>query len=401
MDAYAPEIERVMKRLFDSLGEKDRRRYAAVEATKLGHGGVEYVARLLGCDPKTIRQGQLELEGTDDLDSGRTPKKRGGRKRLIEIDTTLDENFSKVLQDHTAGDPMSAEVKWTNLSRRQIAARMSELGTPVSRDVVSQLLRKHGYRKRKALKKKTMGHHRDRNAQFEKITRLKKKYLHAGLPVISIDTKKKELLGDFYRDGQIDTQETIEVNDHDFGSAGSGVVIPHGVYDIGRNQGFLHLNTSHDTSELACDSIATWWEQHGRTDYPRAKKLLVLCDGGGSNSATRYVFKEELQNLANRLGIEIRIAHYPPYCSKYNPIEHRLFPHVTRACCGVIFRTLEVARYYMAKTETTVGMTVQVSVLNKVYETGRKCAAGFKESMKIAFDRILPKWNYRAVPQST
>ena len=234
-----------------------------------------------------------------------------------------------------------------------------------------------------------------------KITRLKKKYLNAGLPVISIDTKKKELLGDFYRDGQIDAQETIEVNDHDFGSAGSGVVIPHGVYDIGRNQGFLHLNTSHDTSELACDSIATWWEQHGRPDYPRAKKLLVLCDGGGSNSATRYVFKEELQNLANRLGIEIRIAHYPPYCSKYNPIEHRLFPHVTRACRGVIFRTLEVARHYMAKTETTLGLTVQVSVLNKVYETGRKCAAGFKESMKIAFDRILPKWNYRAVPQST
>ena len=296
---------------------------------------------------------------------------------------------------------MSAEVKWTNLSRRQIARRMSELGTPVSRDVVFQLLRKHGYRKRKALKKKSMGHHRDRNAQFEKITRLKKKYLNAGLPVISIDTKKKELLGDFYRDGQIDAQETIEVNDHDFGSAGSGVVIPHGVYDIGRNQGFLHLNTSHDTSELACDSIATWWEQHGRTDYPRAKKLLVLCDGGGSNSATRYVFKEELQNLANRLGIEIRIAHYPPYCSKYNPIEHRLFPHVTRACRGVIFRTLEVARHYMAKTETTVGLTVQVRVLNKVYETGRKCAAGFKESMKIAFDRILPKWNYRAVPQST
>jgi Rhodopirellula transposase DDE domain len=320
---------------------------------------------------------------------------------LIEIDTTLDENFLKVLQDHTAGDPMSAKVKWTNLSRRQIAGRMSELGAPVSRDVVSQLLRKNGYRKRKALKKKTMGHHRDRNAQFEKITRLKKKYLNAGLPVISIDTKKKELLGDFYRDGQIDTQETIEVNDHDFGSAGSGVVIPHGVYDIGRNQGFLHLNTSHDTSELACDSIATWWEQHGRIDYPRAKKLLVLCDGGGSNSATRYVFKEELQNLANQLGIEIRIAHYPPYCSKYNPIEHRLFPHVTRACRGVIFRTLEVARYYMAKTETTVGLTVQVSVLNKVYETGRKCAAGFKESMKIVFDRILPKWNYRAVPQST
>jgi hypothetical protein len=318
------------------------------------------------------------------------------------VDPAVEANFWEVLKDHTAGDPMRPEVKWTNLSRRQIAKRITELGTPVSRHVASQLLRKHGFRRRKALKKKTMGpRNPDRNAQFENIGRLKKEYWEAGLPVISMDTKKKELLGDFYRDGQIDAQETIEVNDHDFGSAGSGVVIPHGVYDIGRNQGFLHLNTSHDTSELACDSIATWWEQHGRTDYPRAKKLLVLCDGGGSNSATRYVFKEELQNLANRLGIEIRIAHYPPYCSKYNPIEHRLFPHVTRACRGVIFRTLEVARHYMAKTETTVGLTVQVRVLNKVYETGRKCAAGFKESMKIAFDRILPKWNYRAVPQST
>ncbi len=145
-------------------GEKDRRRYAAVEATKLGHGGIEYIARLLGCDPKTIRQGQSELEGTDDLDSGAVSEKGGGRKRLIEIDSTLNENFLKVLQDHTAGDPMRTEVKWTNLSRRQIAKRMAELGTRVGRDVVSQLLRKHGYRKRKALKKKTMGHHRDRNA---------------------------------------------------------------------------------------------------------------------------------------------------------------------------------------------------------------------------------------------
>jgi Rhodopirellula transposase DDE domain len=197
-------------------------------------------------------------------------------------------NFWKVLEDHTAGDPMRPEVKWTNLSRRQIAKRITELGTPVSRHVVSQLLHKHRYRRRKALKKKTMGpRHPDRNAQFENIARLKKKDLKAGLPVIRIDTKKKELMGDFYRDGTIDTQETIKTNDHDFGSAGAGVVIPHGIYDVGRNQGYVDLNTSHDTSELACDRIAAWWEDHGRATYPRAKKLLVLCDGGGSNRATR------------------------------------------------------------------------------------------------------------------
>src|SRR5829696_6216182 len=152
---------------------------------------------------------------------------------------------------------MRPEVRWTNLSRRQIAKRIAELGTRVSRHVVSQLLRKHGYRRRKALKKKTMGpRHPDRNARFENIARLKKKYLRSGLPVISIDTKKKELMGEFYRDGTIDAQATIEVNDHDFGSAGSGTVIPHGIYDVGRNKAFINLNTSHDTSELACDSIA-------------------------------------------------------------------------------------------------------------------------------------------------
>ncbi len=318
------------------------------------------------------------------------------------ITTAVDreENFFKVLRDHTAGDPMRPEVKWTNLSRRRIAERLTAMGTPVGRDVVSQLLRKHGYRKREALKKKTMGRRDpDRDAQFENIARLKREYLAAGSPVISVDTKKKELLGDFYREGTIDTREAIETDDHDFGSAGSGTVIPHGIYDVGRNRGFLHLNTSHDTSELACDSIAARWDQHGRADYPEARELLVLCDGGGSNSATRYVFKEELQELANRLGIEIRVAHYPPCCSKYNPIEHRLFPHVTRACRGVIFRTLETVRSDMAKAETTTGLTVKVSILEKVYATGRKCAAGFKKSLKIVFDNVLPKWNYRAVPE--
>jgi Rhodopirellula transposase DDE domain len=319
---------------------------------------------------------------------------------LIESSPALEQNFFKVLQDHTAGDPMRPEVKWTNLSRRQIAKRITELGTPVSRQVVSQLLRKHRYRRRKALKKKTMGpRNPDRNAQFENIARLKKEYLEAGLPVLSMDTKKKELLGDFCRDGTIDTRETIATNDHDFGSASSGTVIPHGLYDVGKNQGFIHLNTSHDTSELACDSLAAWWDQHGRAAYPQAKKWLVLCDGGGSNSASIYLFKEDLQKLATRLGIEIRVAHYPPYCSKYNPIEHRLFPHLTRACRGVIFQTLETVRYYMAKAATTTGLEVKVSILEKVYQTGRKYAAGFKETMKIVFDEFLPKWNYRAVPQ--
>jgi len=294
---------------------------------------------------------------------------------------------------------MNPEVKWTNLSRRQIASRMTAMGTRVSRRIVTQLLIENGYRRRKAVKKVTMGSHPDRNAQFENIARIKTEYQAAGLPVLSIDTKKKELLGNFHRDGVIDTQETIATNDHDFGSQGNGKVIPHGLYDIARNEGFVNLNTSHDTSELACDSIAAWWEQHGCKNYPNARKLLLLCDGGGSNSAKHYLFKEDLQKLANRLGLEIRVAHYPPYCSKYNPIEHRLFPHVSHACRGVVFHTLETAQHYIGKTETKTGLKVIVGILNKVYKTGRKYVEGFRETMKIVFDDVLPKWNYTAKPE--
>lgn len=318
----------------------------------------------------------------------------------METCPNVSEIFGQVLRDHTAGDPMNPAVKWTNLSRRQIARRMTDLGVAVSRRIVRQLLQHHGYRRRKAVKQVTMGSHPDRNAQFEKIRRLHAEYRDAGAPVLSIDTKKKELLGNFHRDGVIDTQEPIVVNDHDFGSHGLGKLIPHGLYDTTRNEGFVQLNTSHDTSELACDSIAAWWEHYGRERYPEAKKLLLLCDGGGSNSATQYLFKEDLQKLAHRLGLEIRVAHYPPYCSKYNPIEHRLFAHISRACRGVVFHTLETAKHYISKTETTTGLKVVVGILSKVYATGRKYVENFKETMKIVFDQSLPKWNYTAIPES-
>ncbi len=296
---------------------------------------------------------------------------------------------------------MRADVKWTNLSRRQISRRLSALGTPAGKNIVSRLLWEHGYRRRKPQKKRTMGQHADRNAQFEKIAELKQQYLDAGLPVISIDTKKKELLGSFHRDGVTDAVEPTIVNDHDFASSSDGKVIPHGIYDVAKNEASLHLNTSRDTSELACDSIELWWLEQGRHDYPHADKLLVQCDGGGSNSSSQYLFKEDLQALSNRLSLEIRVSHYPPYCSKYNPIEHRVFPHVTRACKGVPLESIETARHYMQKTETTKGLKVVVRIMDKVYATGRKYARDFKKTMTIKFDDYLPKWNYTAIPDAT
>ena len=296
---------------------------------------------------------------------------------------------------------MRADLKWTNLSRRTISRQLGELGTPAGKRVVSALLWEHGYRRRKAQKKKTMGQHADRDAQFRKIGELKEEFVAAGQPVISIDTKKKELLGNFHRPGVTDGQQALIVNDHDFVSQGNGTLIPHGIYDVVKNHGSLHLNTSHDTTKLCCDSIKLWWLEQGVVDYPSATKLLILCDGGASNSASKHIFKEDLQNLSTELGLEIRVAHFPPYCSKYNPIEHRFFPHVTRSCLGVPLDSVETAQHYMAKTETTTGLKTAVRLLEAVYETGRQYTADFKKTMTIVFDDFLPKWNYTAVPYPT
>lgn len=293
---------------------------------------------------------------------------------------------------------MRAGLKWTNLSRRQISQRLRERGTSAGKNIVSQLLRKHGYRRRKPQKKQTMGQHVDRNAQFEKIAELKQQYLEAGLPVISIDTKK-EMLGNFFRDGVTDAVDPTIVNDHDFASQSDGKVIPNGIYDRLANKASIHLNASSDTTEFACESLELWWIEQGQFQYSGSDEILILCDGGGSNSSSAYLFKEDLQALSNRLGLKIRIAHYPPYCSKYNPIEHRVFPHVTRACRGVLLETIETAKHYIEKTETATGLQVAVRIIDKVYKTGRHYADNFRMTMSIQFDEFLPKWNYTAIPE--
>lgn len=195
------------------------------------------------------------------------------------------------------------------------------------------------------------------------------------------------------------TTEPIEVCDHDFPSLATGVAIPHGLYDMTDNVGYIQIGTSHDTSEFACDSIRYWWQTHGKQRYPLANSILLLCDGGGSNSSRYYIFKQDLQALVNELSIEIRIAHYPPYLSKYNPIEHRLFPHVTRACQGVILQSVQLLQDLMTKTTTRTGLKVFTTILDKPYQIGRKVAENFKSTMKIVFDRYLPHWNYTAKPE--
>ena len=402
MQPYKVPLEKSMKALYDSLSEKDRRRYAGIEALKLGQGGRNYIAQVLGCSRRTVTKGAKEISGLPGREVEQRIREPGaGRKPYLVQWAEIDQKFLAVQHDHTAGDPMNEQVRWTNLTMGEIGQALhDDHGIVVSKQVVRQLLRKHHYRRRQAQKKITMREVPQRNAQFEKIQRLRADYAAAGDPILSMDSKKKEHLGNFYRAGKLYTLEELRTYDPDFTSFDEGVIIPHSLYAVGLNVGYLQLGTSHDTSELAIESLRRWWHTHGRQLYPHSRRLLLLCDGGGSNDARHYLFKHDLQKLADELGLEIRIAHYPPYTSKYNPIEHRLFPHVTRACQGVIFTSVALVQQLMAKTHTQTGLHVFVQILDQVYETGRKVAANFKKTMRIVFDETLPQWNYRAIPLS-
>ena len=304
-----------------------------------------------------------------------------------------------MLEVRTAGNPDEEDVVWTDLSPRQIADAVTALGTPVSPPVVRAWLEEQGLGLHQIEKVLAGGTSPDRDTQFQRIAALKADYLDAGQPVFSVDTKAKEHLGHLYREGRVRTQQAFAAFDHDFPSWATGVVIPHGIYDLSRNRGHLNLGLSHDTSAFACDSFRWYWQRIGQRCYPAATSILWLCDCGGSNSATQYLFKHDLQQLVNDIGIEIRVAHYPSYCSKYNPIERRFFPQVGRACQGILFDTLDTVVRQMRKTATTTGLRATVNVIRRMYETGRKIARNFKETMTLLFDDILPRWNYRAVPQ--
>jgi hypothetical protein len=325
-------------------------------------------------------------------------EKKGGRSKASIACPDLEKNIRQVVADHTAGDPMREDVVWTYLSSTEIAQRLDRMGTPVGTDTVRGLLGEFGFHKRKAAKSKVMGEVPFRNEQFENIAQLKQQYLDSPNPIISMDTKKKELLGEFFRAGQSWSDGANAVFDHDFPSYADGKIIPHGLYDIKRNIGHITLGTSRDTSQFACDSFRLWWRRHGVRAYPKAKSILLLCDGGGSNNCRHNIFKADLQRLVNRIAIPIRVAHYPAHCSKYNPIEHRLFPHVTRAWSGVVFRTLDVVTTCLRRVWTSTGLKVTYAVLDKIYQLKRKASHRFLETFPIRFEALLPDWNYTAVP---
>ena len=395
---YSNTVEQHTKITYNLFSEKERRIYIATEAEKLPRGGISYLSNLVQCSRTSIYAGLQQLKNIATIPTDRIRKKGGGRKPAIETTDNINEVFFQVIQDYTAGDPMDEKIKWTNLSLKQISNKMADRGVVIGTKVVKKLLKKHGFKKRKALKNQTIGSCENRNEQFENINSIRSEYLQNDNPIISMDSKKKELLGNLYREGHCYSTDVIEVYDHDFPHLADGVVIPHTLYDMKNNSAFVNIGTSKDTSEFACDSINFWWTNAGHTLFPNATSILILADGGGSNSSRHYIFKEDLQKLVDKIGIEIRIAHYPPYTSKWNPVEHRVFPHITRAMQGVILRSYETVKKLIDQTSTKTGLKVYSNIIKKEYKIGRKYAADFKKNMRIIFDDYLGQWNYRAIP---
>lgn len=323
----------------------------------------------------------------------------GRVEKKVESEPELEQNLKSVLEGRIAGSPDEEDVLWTDLSPRLIADAVTDMGTPVSPPVVRDWLDDQGLALHKIAKVLEGGQSPDRDAQFIRIAELKAEYAEAENPVFSMDTKAKEHLGQLFRAGRVYTQQAFKAFDHDYPSWAAGVLIPHGIYDIARNRGHINVGLSHDTSEFACDSFRWYWNRIGKQCYADASSILLLCDGGGSNSSMHYIFKQDLQTLVNDIGVKIRVAHYPSYCSKYNPIERRLFSQVSRACKGMLFDTLDTAVRLMRKASTTTGLKTTVNVIRGLYETDRKAAKGFKSNMKLVFDTLLPKWNYVAIPQ--
>lgn len=274
--------------------------------------------------------------------------------------------------------------------------------TPASDDLIRRWMDAQGLRLRKIQKTLAGGTSSDRDAQFRNIARLIEEYESAGNPYFSVDTKAKEFLGQLFRKGRVRCSRAFRAFDHDFPSWADGVLIPHGIFDPVRNRGHINLGLSHDTTQFACDSLKWYWNRIGHPSYPQADSILLLVDCGGSNSANKYVFKQDLQELANSIGIAIRVAHYPSYCSKYNLIERRFFPHVSRTCTGMLFDTLQTAVDLMRKTCTRIGLKTTVNVIRRIYETGRRITEEMKDYLRstIDFDTLLPKWNYTAIPQT-
>ena len=342
--------------LLPRLNERDRRLALATEAKSWGRGGISAVYRAAGASRSTIRRGITELDGDDHVDSHRVRQPGGGRKKAELTNPELLENLDSLIAPETRGDPESP-LRWTTKSTRHLARELTAMGTAISHSAVAAILRSSGYSLQGTRKTLEGAQHPDRDAQFRYINTLARRYLDAGDPVISVDTKKRELVGRFKQAGKewqpVGVPE--QVSTYDFPHLAEGKAIPYGVYDLADDSGWVSVGVDHDTSVFAVATIEQWWLQRGLQKYPNARQLLITADGGGSNGHRPWLWKYELARLAQATGLDITVCHYPPGTSKWNKIEHRLFSRITANWRGRPLETYQTIVSLIANTATTTG----------------------------------------------
>lgn len=385
------------------MDERMRRQWAAAEAMELAWGGVSCVARATGISRTTILAGIRELriqESSQALPHPGIRRPGGGRKSVLETDPGLWDALDALVDPVTRGHPESP-LRWTCKSTRRLAEELTCQGYPVCDRTVARLLYDAGYSLQANRKTHEGKNHPDRNAQFEHINEQVQRVQKRGLPVVSIDTKKKELVGDFKNAGQEwrpeDDPQKVRV--HDFKDKELGKAIPHGVYDMTNNQGWVSVGINHDTAPFAANSIRQWWERMGQRRFPRAGELMITADGGGSNNYRSRLWKVALQNLANELEFKLRVCHFPPGTSKWNKIEHRLFSYITSNWRGQPLVSLQTIVNLIASTTTKTGLIVQAALDTNVYETGIKVSDEEMAKLRINPCEFHGEWNYTIAPQ--
>lgn len=386
------------------MDERLRRLWAANEARALGRGGVTAVATATGLARSTVGAGLRELAGggaAAPAEVGRQRRSGGGRKALTDHDPDLMRALETLVEPTTRGDPQSP-LRWTTKSTRKLAAELTCQGHPVSAATVATLLRASRYRLQATRKTTEGAAHPDRDAQFQHIAATAASFQQRGQPVVSVDAKKKELIGDFKNGGREwqpgGQPERVRV--HDFPSQALGKVTPYGVFDIAANQGWVSVGTDHDTAAFAADTLGRWWAQMGAPLYPNATDLLITADGGGSNSSRGRLWKVELQRLADRTGLRLHVCHYPPGTSKWNKIEHGLFCHITQNWRGRPLVSHEVVVELIGHTTTQTGLRVQAELNRHPYPAGQTVSDAELAAVRLEPAAFHGNWNYTIIPRA-
>ena len=389
------ESDRLWFIALSECNEVQRRRLAGVKAIEIGRGGLLHVCKLTGMSHHTVIKGMTEIKNAKKPLTKRIRKEGGGRKKIIDKDPSVKEEIENILEENTAGDPMS-RLKWTNKSTYTIADELKNKNQSISEGTVGSVIKSLGYSLQANIKSKENGSLAERDSQFRYINEQVKLFARKNMPVISVDTKKKELVGNFKNNGRkwMKKGKAEIVNVYDFECLAKGKAIPYGIYEVLKNNGFVNVGMSHDTSEFAVESIRQWWRNIGKRNYQNAKELLICADSGGSNANRSKLWKFYLQRFANKNRLKITVCHLPPGTSKWNKIEHKMFSFISMNWKGKPLRNYEMILNLIEGTKTNKGLKIKAKMDKKIYELGKKISEKEMEKINIEHHKINSQWNY-------